>query len=161
VGEQEILRLVIFAACGGRFGIALDSIDRVVRMVAISPLPGAPAAVIGAVNVGGQVVAVADVCRRLGLAAPRYGPESHLILARTARRRLAITAHEVQGVVEVRTDAMTRADAFTPVRTVSLPPGRVAGAVGLPDGIVFIKDLEAFFSAEEEDRLDLALERDA
>jgi purine-binding chemotaxis protein CheW len=36
--------------------------------------------------------------------------------------------------------------------------GHVAGIVALPDGLLFIQDLEAFLSLDEEQRLSAALE---
>lgn len=153
-GDAEVQRLVVFAAAGGRFGIALEATDRIVRMVAISPLPGSPPVVLGAVNVSGRVVAVVDVCRRLGLSSPPYGPESYLVLARTPRRRLALAVEEVQGVVEVPADAVSSPATLAPAAAA------LAGAVALRDGIVFINDLEAFLSADEERQLDRALRVD-
>jgi hypothetical protein len=61
--ESETRGLVTFSTGGLRFGIPLESSDRALRMVAISPLPGAPPFLIGTVNVHGELVAVADVCR--------------------------------------------------------------------------------------------------
>lgn len=149
------LRLVVFETGGVRFGIPLAAADRVLRMVAISHLPGAPPAVLGVVNVHGELVAVADVCRRLGLATPTYGPGCHLLLASTARRRLALAAEEVRGVIEVPTTAIA------PPATLSAARLPLAGAVGLADGIVFINDLEAFLSADEEGELARALQTGA
>ena len=150
--KSEPRRLVTFATCGLRFGIPLESADRALRMVAISPLPGAPPFLIGTVNVHGELVAVADVCRRLGLAAPTYGPETHLLLARTSRRRLALATQKVEGVIDVSpADTASGANLVPFTRPVS-------GAVGRPEGIVFISHLEAFLSADDEGQLDRALE---
>jgi purine-binding chemotaxis protein CheW len=149
--KSETRGLVTFSTGGLRFGIPLESSDRALRMVAMSPLPGAPPFVIGTVNVHGELVAVADVCRRLGLSAPTYGPETHLLLARTSRRRVALAAEEVQGVIHVsRADTVSGANLAPFTRPVS-------GAVARPEGIVFIGDLEAFLSADEESELDRAL----
>jgi purine-binding chemotaxis protein CheW len=147
----ETRRLVTFAAGGLRFGIPLEASDRALRMVAISPLPGAPSFLIGTVNVHGELVPVADVCRRLSLPAPAYGPETHLLLARTSRRRVALAAQEVQGVIDVSpADILSGASLAPFTRPVS-------GALGRPEGILFISDLETFLSADEESQLDRAL----
>jgi purine-binding chemotaxis protein CheW len=147
-----VSRIVTFATGGARFGIRLEDVERVLRMVAVTPLPGAPPVVMGAIDVQGEVLAVADPARRLGVAATTLGPDAHLLLTRTPRRRLALAVSEVQGVVEVAADSITSAATLSP------SPATIAGAVGLPDGLLFVHDMEAFLSPDEETRLDAALE---
>lgn len=149
---SQTRRLVTFATGGLRFGIPLEASDRALRMVALSPLPGAPPVLIGTVNVHGELVPVADVSRRLGLSPVTYGPETHILLARTSRRRLALAAQEVQGVIEVSPGEIAAGAHLEPFAR------PVAGAVGLPDGIVFISDLELFLTPDEESQLHRALE---
>jgi purine-binding chemotaxis protein CheW len=145
------LGLLVFAVDGHRLALELDAVERVVSMVAIAPLAGAPDAVLGAVDVAGEVVPVYDVRRRLELAPRDYGADAVLLLARTARRRVALAADEVAGVREIGDAPVTAAD--------ELPPGtrHAAGAVAVEDGLVVIHDLEAFLSEEEERRLARAL----
>ena len=149
--EGADLRFVEFTAGGLRLAIPLHSAERVVGMVAISPLPGAPDVLLGVINVHGSVIPVADVCRRLGCNAVAYGPESHLLLAHTSRRRLGLAVSEVRGVLETTADEITSAAALS-------DRVAVAGALGLPGGMVLIHDLEAFLSEDEERQLDRALE---
>jgi purine-binding chemotaxis protein CheW len=145
------LRLVEFAATGLRLAIPLDLVERVLGMVAISPLPGAPGVVLGVINLHGSVIPVADVGVRLGRPSPSHGPDSHLLLARTPRRRLGLAVEEVLGVFEVPARVITDVGLLS-------AGGPLAGAVGLPDGVVLIHDLEAFLSVDEERQLDHALQ---
>jgi purine-binding chemotaxis protein CheW len=146
-----VTRIVTLATAGFRFGIRLEDVERAFRMVAITPLPGAPPSLLGAVNVHGDVLAVADLCRRLGLPPRAYGPDAHLLITRTPRRRLALAVDEVQGVIEVAASAIASTAALAGA------PHPVAGAVGLPDGVIFVQDMEAFLSAEEDGQLAAAL----
>jgi purine-binding chemotaxis protein CheW len=134
--------LVIFAAGGRRWALPLAAVERVVAMVAIEPLPGAPPGVRGAVDVHGDVLPVLDLGVRLGEAPHPLGPAAQLVLARTARRRVALPVDESLGVVS------------EPLRGASAP---LAGVARLPDGLLAVYDLDAFLAAGEEDRLTLAL----
>jgi purine-binding chemotaxis protein CheW len=147
------IRLVLFTVGGQTYALHLEAVDRVLRMVEITPLPGAPDAVEGVVNFLGEVVAIASIRRRLGVARRSAALSDSLVLARARARRLAIIAESVLGVVERPADAL--------VSTGDIARGiqHIEGVLKTSDGLVLIQDLDRFFSAEEEQSLDLALER--
>jgi purine-binding chemotaxis protein CheW len=59
-----------------RYGIELTDVREVVPEPLLTPVPGAPAAVLGVVNLRGEVVPVLDTARLLGLP-----PLTHLAFA--------------------------------------------------------------------------------
>ena len=151
MGEAPRARLVVFRVDGTRYAVSLSAVERAYAMATVSPLPGAPPAVLGMINLHGRPVAVVDPRRRLGLPSREYGLAAHLLIARTPRRTLAIPTDEVLGVVELDAAAVTPAAAVAP----RLPP---AGIAALPDGLLLIHDLDAFLTPEEEGQVDRALE---
>ena len=60
-------QLLVFALGDQRCALYLPVVDRVVRMVEITPLPKAPDIVLGVVNVHGEVIPVINVRKRFGL----------------------------------------------------------------------------------------------
>jgi len=46
----------VFALDGQRYALALHQVQRVIRVVAITPLPQAPAIVLGVIDLGGVVI---------------------------------------------------------------------------------------------------------
>lgn len=120
-------------------------------MVAVAPLPQGPAVALGVINLHGQAIPVVDIRRRFGLPSRDYGLTAHLLVARTSRRLLAVPVDEVLGVKDVAAEAVTPPDTILP------GIGYVAGIVALSDGLLFIHDLEAFLSLEEEQQLTQAL----
>ena len=151
MGEASRARLVVFMVEGTRYAVSLLAVERAYGMPAVSPLPGAPPAVLGMINLHGLPVAVVDPRRRLGLPPREYGVAAHLLIARTPRRTLAIPTDEVVGVVELDGTAVTPAAAVA----LGLPPDGIAA---LPDGLLLIHDLDAFLTPEEEAQIDRALE---
>jgi purine-binding chemotaxis protein CheW len=140
-------RLVTFIVGGSRYAVPLASVERVLPMVAVRPVPGAPRVVLGAINVEGRVVPVVDLRRRLGLPSRDYGLSAHLLIVQTPRRTLAVTADEAAGVTEIDPTSVA------PTEVVLPGLGRVAGIAALPDGLLFIYDIEAFLTPEEEGEL--------
>jgi purine-binding chemotaxis protein CheW len=151
-GQRPLLRLVVFALEGQRYALPLSATERVLPMVAVSALPKAPAIALGLINFHGQAIPVVDIRRRFNLPPRDYGLDAHLLVARTSRRILAVPVDRVLGVTEVPAEALTAPDAVLP------GIGHVAGIVTLADGLVFLHDLEAFLSLDEEHHLAEALE---
>ena len=142
---------VAFSVEGARFGLPLEVVERVLRAAAVTPLPGAPGMVSGVLQLHGEVVAVVDLRRRCGLPARDMDLGDHILVARTAKRRLAIPVDGVSGVVSWRC-----AD-FVPGAALARDIGAWKGVARLADGLLLVQDLEAFLSPEEEGDLDAAL----
>jgi purine-binding chemotaxis protein CheW len=146
------LKLVVFSVEDERYALRLPVVERVLPMVAVSPLPKAPAVALGVINLHGAVVPVLDIRRRLGLPPRDYGLTAHLLVARTSRRTVALPVDEVLGVSDVAAEAITLPAAVLPgIR-------QVEGIIALADGLLFIHDLERFLSLDEERRLAEALD---
>ncbi len=61
----SVHRLVIFRLENQRYALHLTAVERVLRMVAVSSLPKAPAIVLGVINFYGRVIPVLDLQRRV------------------------------------------------------------------------------------------------
>ena len=145
-------QLVVFLLDARRHALALPSVERVLPMVAVAPLPEAPPVASGVINVGGTIVPVFDLRVRFALPRPGYGLSAQLLLVRTPRRQVALATDRVLGVIDVGADSMTSVDTTVPGTR------GLAGIVALADGLVFIHDLDALLSLDEEQRLDRAIE---
>jgi purine-binding chemotaxis protein CheW len=146
------MQLVLFALDEQRYALALASVERAVRAVAITSLPKAPSAVLGIVNVKGNVVPVYDLRRRFRLPEREINLTDQLMIARTSRQIVALLVDTVNGVFEVPEEEITSAEKILP------EVEYVRGVVKLPDGLVLIHDLDRFLSSEEERILDEALQ---
>jgi len=143
--------LVIFTLDEQHYALRLSAVERVVRLVSITTLPKSPEIISGIVNVGGRVIPVVEIRRRFRLPDRELRLTDCLLIGRTARRSLAFVVDTVPGVAE-RPDAnITPADKIFPGLEY------VSGVARFPDGLVFIHDLDAFLSLNEEQALDEAL----
>lgn len=143
--------LVIVELEGQRYGLHADAVAEVVRAATITPLPNAPAAVEGIINVRGSVVAVLDLRHRLGLPARTLDPSEFFALARAGDRDVALRVDRAIGLLQVDPAAV---DLARPILSRSR---YIAGVAKLGDGLVLIHDLEAFLSDAEATAIDEAL----
>lgn len=143
--------LVILTLDDQRYALHLSAVERVVRMVEITPLPKAPEIVTGVVNVQGRVVPVFDIRKRFRLPEREAAVTDQLVIAHSASRPVALVADAVTGVIERPAQDIATAE--------SILPGLeyVKGVLKLNDGMVLIHDLDTFLSLEEKQSLDQAM----
>jgi purine-binding chemotaxis protein CheW len=147
-------QLVICRVEAQRYGFSVSVVERIVRAVEVTPLPKAPALVLGAIDVEGRVLPVLNLRRRLGLPEQEIGPAHLFLVAQTSRREVVLVVDEALGVID--------APASGVVGAARIVPGleHLQGVVQMPDGLVFVHDLEKFLSLEEERALERALEEE-
>jgi len=143
--------IVVFSLDEPRYALYLSSVERVVRAVEITPLPKAPEIVLGIIDVRGKVMPVLDIRKRFRLPARDMNLDDRFILARTARRRLALRVDSVAGVHELTEGEMVSAKRAPPFAQY------LKGVAKVEENLVLIHDLDQFLSLDEERILDGAL----
>lgn len=134
-------------------GIDLAAVREVVRMLLPSPLPGAPAGVLGVVNLRGETVPVIDLEARLPAGAGRPGIDHHIVVSAAGEGHVAIVVSRVEEIESVP------ADCFRSARGV-LPEGvPLQGIARLGERLVPILDPSLLLTRSEAMTLHEALER--
>ncbi|MDD4927775.1 MAG: chemotaxis protein CheW [Gallionella sp.] len=144
--------LIVFCLDDQRYALPLPGADRVVRMVAITPLPNAPDIILGVVNFQGRVIPVFNIRKRFNLPEREIALTDQLVVAHTARRHVALVADAVLDVISCAAESLVAAEDILPRIEYA------QGVVKLSDGLIFIHDLDKFLSLEEADALDQVLE---
>ena len=110
-------QLVVFSLDAQRYALQLSVVQRIVCAVDVTPLPSAPAIVLGVINIEGRIVPVINVRKRFWLPDKQIGLNDHLIIATTAKRPVALLADSVSGVVEVSRNAVVDSSSVLPRST--------------------------------------------
>jgi chemotaxis signal transduction protein len=85
--------------------IPAATVEHVLRMVVLTPLPDAPPGVVGVVNVHGTVLGVVDPRPRLGIETPRVHPDQYLVLV-SAQTRYLLWLDGVDRMISAGPDAL-------------------------------------------------------
>lgn len=143
-------QIVLFSLDGRHYALPLDNVERVIPSVEITPLPGAPAVITGAIDMQGDVIPVVDIRSRLNLPHRDIAVSDKFIISRMKKRRVAVIAGDVTGVVECKPGEIIPPD--------SVAPGleNVNGVLRLGDGIALIYDIDGFLSIDDENALEEA-----
>jgi purine-binding chemotaxis protein CheW len=148
-------QLVVFTLDAQLYALPLASVQRVVRMVEVTPLPKAPEIVLGVIDVHGSIIPVMSMRRRFGRPEPEASLNGQLIVADTGTRCVALVVTSVTGVIERTVEEVTEAEKIVPGAQY------VEGISKLEDGIVFIHNVDRFLSKKEDQQLDGLLARAA
>jgi purine-binding chemotaxis protein CheW len=122
--------VLIFEVGGRRFGLPAAELREIVRVVALTSLPGVPASIEGVINVRGDLVPVIDLRRALGLPARGVALADHLVVLRLDSAPVAL---RVDRALELRTEET----------------GGERRLVRLEDGLVPVLDPRGFLAPEE------------
>jgi purine-binding chemotaxis protein CheW len=147
--------LVVFNVDEQRYALPLATIQRVLCMVEVTPLPKAPEVVLGLVDLHGELIPVMSMRIRLGLRVMETSLSEQIIVAQTATRSVGLLVDRVSGVVECKREEITETAVIVP------DAKYVEGVLRMEDGILFIHNLEQFLSQHEEEELSGALARAA
>jgi purine-binding chemotaxis protein CheW len=150
---KDKFHFVIFTLDDRRFALPLASVDQIARAVEVMPLPEAPPAVLGLINLQGKILPVVSLRRKFRMPDRPVRVEDHLVIGRTASRSVALLVDTVTDILESEDKRITRQDAIMD------DMAQVDGVLRLDDGMVLIHDLQRVLSAEEDSSLDAALNR--
>ena len=134
--------LLLFNLSDLHCALPLTEIERILRVVEISPIPRAPEVVMGLVNVQGRIIPVLDLRKLFHLSASEISLNDQLIIARSTNGSVALLVDNVIGVGEYGEEDITSSDALFPGIEC------LDGVAKLKDGIIYIYHLDRLFSAE-------------
>lgn len=133
---------------GHRYALPLDTVQRVLRAAAVTPLPEMAPCVLGLINLSGQLVPVFSLRRCLGLPGQPVHPDNQFVIVRTPRLTLAVVVDEVQELATLDDSQALELEA-------SLRDGgcRAQGVLKLHGEIILIYDLDQLLSHAEQEHL--------
>jgi purine-binding chemotaxis protein CheW len=145
-------RYVVFQLDEHFFALPVGIVERIVRVVNITPVPGSPDHILGVINVQGQPVPVFSMRKIFGLPAREMRLSDQLILVRTLKQTVSFVADMVTGVVSRNgRNKVSSGQIFTGLEKI------VEGLVFCDDGIILIYDPEKLFTLENMEKLDLTV----
>lgn len=142
---------VVFTLGEQRYALPINSVEKIVQAVEITPLPKAPEIVLGIINWQKQIIAVINIRQRFGLPDRELELNDHLIIVQTARRIVGLPVDFVNGVIE------RFAQEVFPAKNVLNDIEYISGVIRLEDGLILIHDLDQLLSLEEEEGLEKAI----
>lgn len=140
--------LVVFTLDEQSFALELATVHRVLRAIEVTPLPHAPAVILGVINVQGELSAVVNLRHRFRLPEREISPSDQFVLVnmttQEAKRRVALVVDAVIGIVTIEKENIIVGEEIVPDLEY------VQGIAKLADDLILIHNLERCLSLDEE-----------
>ena len=132
-------QLVIFRLQDREFALPMAQVAEVLRMVALTPMPDAPAWFAGVINLRGQVIAIMDLRTRLGLAPRPPRLDTRIVVVESDGATLGLVVDAVSDVRVIPGECVERPDwsveTSNLLTSVARIDGRLVTILGL-DGLM-------------------------
>jgi purine-binding chemotaxis protein CheW len=144
-------QIVVFTLDEMSYALSLNNVVRVIHAVEVRRLPNAPEIISGIINIQGQIIPVADIRKRFGLAEREIELDDRMIIADTGKRKVALFVDAVTGIKDLATRQFVNSEEALPFAEY------IKGVAKVDDELILIYDLEQFLSLDEEKELEHAL----
>lgn len=144
-GSGRLIQFVTFILMDEVYGINVMQVQEVLRVTEIAPVPGAPAYVLGIINLRGNVVTVIDTRKRFGLPSSEVDDSSRIVVIESENQVVGILVDAVAEVVELHEGDI---DAAPNVGTED-SSRYIQGVATREDGLLILVDLNKLLTDEE------------
>lgn len=152
----DIRQLVIFELAGGSYGVDIQFVREINRLLEITPIPKAPDFVEGIINLRGTIVPVVDLGLRFGLSATAQSKDTRIVVIESGEHTLGMKVDEVSEVLRIPANEI---DPATNMATTGIDADFVEGVGKIDDRLILILNTDKIFTAEEQLQLaELAVE---
>ncbi len=136
-GECVIVdQVVAFFLGGQRYALPIGKVQEIQQIVALSEVPEIDDAIVGMVNLRGQVIPAVDGRRLIGLPSQPYTLETPMVICRYREDLVALVVDEVQDVLGLPAGCLQDAPALHALSA------KMIGVARLSDGLAYLFDLE-------------------
>ncbi len=143
--KDEVLRWVTFQLDKEMYGVNVMQVREVLRYSDIAPVPGAPAYVLGIINLRGNVVSVIDTRMRFGLPPAEVTDNTRIMIIESERQTVGILVDSVAEVVDLNTKDIDD----TPNVGTEESAKFICGVCNRGDDLLILIDLYKLLSEEE------------
>ncbi len=144
-------QLVVFTIGDEEFGVDISQVREIVRVLQITYLPKAPEFIEGVVNLRGQVVAVIDLAKRLGISAKQKGENTRIIIVEFGESTVGMIVDSVSEVLRLSSENVEAVPALV---ITEIPEPYIWGVGKLKDRLLILLDLKRVLTPEEVQHVD-------
>lgn len=149
-GDSTVRQLVVFRLEDSSYGLDIQVVREINRLVTVTPIPKAPPYVEGIINLRGEVVPVVNLGQRFDLARTEHGTDSRIVVVEANGYTLGLVVDEVSEVLRL---PQSEIEPATNMTTTGIDLGFVEGVGKVDERMILIIGPALLFSGEEHAQL--------
>lgn len=151
VQTEELFQLVSFTLGQEEFGLDIQSIQEINRMVEITRVPNSPEFVSGVINLRGKVIPIIDLRKRFGFSPKESDKNTRIIVVELSDTVVGFVVDAVREVIRIP-------------KNITEPPPPIVAGIGseyitavakMENRLLILLDLERILQEKEKQQLEL------
>ena len=144
-GSTELLQLVSFTLGNEEFGIEIQKVQEIIRMVEITKMPNSPDFVEGIMNLRGKVIPVICLRQRLGLEKLQADKNTRVIVVNIMGKTIGFIVDSVSEVLRIPSDLTEK----PPEIAAGINADYIVSIARLEDRLLILLDLDRTLLSSE------------
>jgi purine-binding chemotaxis protein CheW len=144
--KKREYQLVVFKIGNEEFGVDIAQVREIVRLIEITYMPKAPEFIEGVVNLRGQIVAIIDLAKRLGIPSRPRGDVTRIIVVEIGENTVGMIVDSVSEVLRLSSEDIEEVPGLIETE---VPEHYIRGVGKLPDRLLVLIDLSRVLTHEE------------
>lgn len=141
----EQIKVVVFHLQNEDYGVDVQQVDAIERMLPITRVANVPKFVKGVINLRGVVTPVIDLRVRFGMADKEHDDETRIIIVHTAEVQVGLIVDAVHDVIDISSDVIEE----PPSGLGEVEAHYLEGVAKLEDRLLVLLNLDQVLSVEE------------
>jgi purine-binding chemotaxis protein CheW len=151
VGSEQTLQLVTFRIGNEEFGIDIQKVQEINRMIETTKIPNTPAHVEGVVNLRGKIIPIIDLRAKLGFEGAERDKATRIMVVEIEGNVLGFIVDSVSEVLRIHNATIEP----TPSITGTTDTTYIQGVINLSDRLLILLNLNTLF-ADDLKKVELA-----
>jgi purine-binding chemotaxis protein CheW len=144
--KRSEYQLVVFNVGDEEFGVDISQVREIVRLLEITYMPKAPEFIEGVVNLRGQIVAIIDLAKRLGISSRPRGDTTRIIVIEIGENTVGMVVDSVFEVLRLSSEDIEEVPGLIETE---VPEHYIRGVGKLKDRLLVLLDLNRVLTNEE------------
>lgn len=144
MGNEQVLQLVTFRIGNEEYGIDIQKVREINRMIDITKIPNTPAHVEGVVNLRGKIIPIISLRTKLGFGEAEPDKATRIMVVEIDGNVLGFIVDSVSEVLRIHGAKIEP----TPSITGSTDAGYIEGVINLSDRLLILLNLHTLFDGD-------------
>ncbi|MCG2710867.1 MAG: chemotaxis protein CheW [Candidatus Omnitrophica bacterium] len=144
--KNEEIQLVVFKIGDEEFGVEINQVREIVKLVSITRMPKAPVFIEGVVNLRGQIITVIDLAKRLDLPSAGKTDSTRIMVVEVGEDTVGMIVDSVSEVLRLSADNIEDTPSFIETE---VHERYLRGVGKSEDRLLILLDLNEVLSTEE------------